>query len=295
MKREYRSKSSVTAGVQYYSIAKIHEYESQMSQFFDTVRAFLFDMDGTLYLGDRLLPGARELLHHLLDAGIPFYLLTNNSSRARRDYWAKLQHMGLPVEAEQIITSGEAAAEFLREQYPAGRVFLLGTPSLEAEFFAHGFTLSAENPDFVVLGYDTTLTYAKLAHFVRLVAAGLPYYATHADVNCPAEDGYLPDAGAFIALIQASSGRQPDLIFGKPHPPILQVVEHRTGYKRPDLLMVGDRLYTDIAMGMSGVRTVLVLTGETRQEDLPGSPYRPDVVVPGLPELLELLRPADET
>ncbi len=249
---------------------------------------FLFDMDGTIFLGDRLLPGAREIVHFLRARGTPFYFLTNNSSRASADYAAKLTRLGLPVDPGAIFTSGEATALYLQGT-PAQRLFVVGTPSLEAEMEAHGFTLDSHAPDAAVLGFDTGLTYAKLWRLCDLVRAGLPYYATHPDFNCPTETGYMPDIGAMIAFVKASTGRDPDQVIGKPNPPIVQAVSKKTGVPPERLVMVGDRLYTDIALGRAGIATVLVLTGETKAADVPGSPHQPDIILNNVGELLELL------
>ncbi|HEC22567.1 MAG TPA: HAD-IIA family hydrolase, partial [Chloroflexi bacterium] len=237
-------------------------------------------MDGTLTLGERLLPGARRFLD-LLDANdIGYLLLTNNSSKHRGLYAARLRRLGLAVPEERIFTSGEATALTLRRRKPGARVFLVGTPALEEEFRRHGFTLTADAPEYVVLGFDTTLTYRKLWQLCDFVRAGLPYIATHPDLNCPVEGGYMPDIGATIAFVEASTGRRPDVIVGKPNPPIVEALMERAGGLPVEALcMVGDRLYTDIALGATGMKTVLVLTGETRREDLEGSPYRPDLVV----------------
>ena len=150
-------------------------------------------------------------------------------------------------------------------------------------------SLTADHPDFAVLGFDTTLTYAKLWKLCDLLAAGVPYIATHPDINCPTETGSMPDIGSMIEMIAASTGRRPDTIIGKPHPPIVAALAEKLGLPVRDLCMVGDRLYTDIALGKTGCATVLVLSGETRREDLDGSPFQPDFVLANLAELRDRL------
>jgi HAD superfamily hydrolase (TIGR01450 family) len=253
------------------------------------VRCFLFDMDGTVFLGGRLLPGAQSLFPYLDQREIPYFFLTNNSSRSRRDYFDKLTRLGLAVRLEQIFSSGQATALYLQRRMPGASLYLVGTPSLEEEFRQHGFTLTQNDPQVVVLGFDTTLTYEKLVHLCEFVHRGLPYIATHPDVNCPTENGFIPDIGATIALVAASTGRQPDVIIGKPNPPIVEIVAEKTGYAVDEIAMVGDRLYTDIALGQGGAYTVLVLSGETQTADLAGSPFQPDLVVANLAELQRLL------
>jgi HAD superfamily hydrolase (TIGR01450 family) len=250
------------------------------------VRCFLLDMDGTFYLGNSLLPGAHDLLAALGRRGIDYLFLTNNSSHNRAFYAQKLRTMGLDIPDERVFTSGEATALMLAEQKPGARIFLMGTPDLQAEFSQHGFELVEDEPDVVVLGFDTTLTYNRLWRLCDLVRAGLPYVATHADLNCPIESGgFMPDAGAMIAFVEASTGRKPDVVVGKPNRPIIETLMRKTSLPAEALCMVGDRLYTDVAMGAHGIVTVLVLSGETKREDLRKSPYRPNYVMENLVEL----------
>lgn len=249
------------------------------------IQCFLFDLDGTIYLGDRLLPGAEEFTAHLEQIGIPFFFLTNNSSRSKNDYLKKLSRLGLPADPESILTSGEATAIHLKQQKSSARIALFGTPSLEAEFLARGFQLVTQSPDFVVLGFDTTLTYDKLWRLCDLVRAGAPYIATHPDINCPTPDGFMPDIGAIVAFVAASTGRQPDTIVGKPYPTIIAAAVKKSGCPTEQLAMVGDRIYTDIAMGQVGITTILVLSGETKPEDIPNAPFQPDFVFDNLASL----------
>ena len=138
------------------------------------------------------------------------------------------------------------------KQKPAASLYVVGTPALEAEFERHGFTLTQKNPDYAVLGFDTTLTYAKIQTLCDLLVSGTPYIATHPDINCPTETGFMPDIGSMIAMIYTSVGRHPDIIIGKPHPPIVQAIVEKLGIPVDQLAMVGDRLYTDIALGRTG-------------------------------------------
>ena len=250
---------------------------------------FLFDLDGTVYLGDQLLPGARDLLAYLEENSRPYFFLTNNSSRSREDYVKKLAGYGLQTPVERIFSSGMATAIYLKNQKPNARVYLVGTPSLEEEFETYGFELSEDDPDFAVLGFDTTLTYQKIWKLCDLVVSGVPYIATHPDINCPTEDGFMPDIGAMMAMIESSTGKKADLIVGKPHQPMVDAIVSLTGFQPEQLTMVGDRLYTDIAMGEAGIQTVLVLSGETKREDIPAAPHQPDLVCENLGELLEIM------
>lgn len=263
---------------------------SESSERLNKVRCFLLDMDGTFYLSDRLLPGALELVSIFQRRGVEFLFVTNNSSRDRRQYADKIRRLGLDIQDDRIFTSGEATAIYLTAQRPGARVFLMGTPALEAEFESHGFKLVQDEPDFVVLGFDTTLTYVKLWRLCDFVRAGYPFVATHPDVNCPVEGGFMPDIGAMMAFVETSTGRRPDVIVGKPNRPIVDALEQKTGVPAAAMCIVGDRLYTDIALGAEGVTTVLVLSGETQREDLENSPYQPDFVMQDLAELAAVLK-----
>jgi 4-nitrophenyl phosphatase/NagD protein len=257
-----------------------------------TIKCFLMDMDGTIYLGDRLLPGAKQWLALLDTQGIPYLFLTNNSSRSRLEYADKLSRLGLPVPEERIFTSGEATAIYLKQTYPEASLYVVGTPPLREEFTRHGFQQTAVNPDVAVLGFDTTLTYDKLWKLCDLVTAGLPYIATHPDINCPTPGGFMPDIGAMIELVAASTGRRPDVIVGKPYAPIVTALADKTGFPVQAHCMVGDRLYTDVALGRWGITTALVLSGETQAADLEGSEFQPDFVVQDIAAMGALLQQA---
>jgi 4-nitrophenyl phosphatase len=259
-----------------------------MTHLIKSIQCLIFDMDGTIYLGSRLLPGAANSIHHLNEISFPYFFLTNNSSRSKEDYARKLTEMGLPTPEEKIITSGEATAIYLSKQNPGTKIFLVGTPSLEDEFRQNGFQLTEEDPAFVVLGFDTTLTYQKLVKLCNFVRDGIPYIATHPDINCPTEDGFIPDIGSIMALVKASTGRDPDVIVGKPYQPIVDAIAEKTGFSPTEMMIVGDRLYTDIALGKAGMRTALVLTGETHLEDLPSTPHQPDLILSDMFELFQL-------
>jgi HAD superfamily hydrolase (TIGR01457 family) len=258
------------------------------------IKCFLLDMDGTFYLGSRLLPGALELIEVLDQRGIQYLFLTNNSSRTRKEYVEKMRRLGLDLPENKIFTSGEATAIYLTSRKPGAALYVVGTPALEREFVEHGFRLSSTDPDYVVLGFDTTLTYDKIWRLCDLVTAGVPYIATHPDINCPTETGFMPDTGAMIAMVAASTGKQPDIIIGKPYPPIVEALTEKLDLPVDALCMVGDRLYTDIALGQTGLTTVLVLSGETRPEDLAGSPFQPDFVMKDLSELVSRLIKSDQ-
>lgn len=252
-------------------------------------KLFLLDMDGTFYLGDELLPGAAEFLDFCRATGRKFTFLMNNSSRSKSDYVAKLARLGVTVTEREVYTSGDATLAYLAENGFSRKLLLIGTPSLEAQFEAAGYETAAKDPAAVVLGFDTTITYGKLTRLCDAVRAGLPYIATHPDFNCPVPGGYIPDTGAVIAFVKASTGREPDAVIGKPNGTIARAAAAAFGVTLAETCMVGDRLYTDIALGACGCGTALVLCGESTREDLAASGLRPDIVCENLADLYQAL------
>ncbi|MDD3410148.1 MAG: HAD-IIA family hydrolase [Eubacteriales bacterium] len=251
------------------------EYKARLAG----VRCFMLDMDGTFYLGNRILEGSLDFLNRLEETGRTALFLTNNSSKSGSAYVEKLKRMGVKAPFLNVLTSGQATGHYVLDAYPGQKAFLLGNESLRAEMEKMGVPLDDEHPDYVLIGYDTSLDYAKMTRVCDLVRAGLPYVATHPDFNCPTETGFAPDIGAIMAFIEASAGRRPDVIIGKPYEGIVKEALRVTGLKREELAMVGDRLYTDIATGVNfGVLSILVLTGEATLDDLKTSPVQPDLI-----------------
>jgi len=253
------------------------------------VRLFLLDMDGTFSIGHHMIPGSDRFLERARETGCRVLFLTNNSSADAARYAARFEDMGVQVPVEDILTSGAATAGILRRE-GVQRVYLVGTPSLEEEFRRAGLVLAADDPDAVVLGFDRTLTYEKLRIACALLRRGLPFVATNPDVNCPTPDGPIPDAGSFMAAIEASTGRGPDRVIGKPNPDFLVSAMALAEAGPRETAMVGDRLYTDVASGnAAGVLSVLVLSGESTEEMLDDSPHRPDVVAARLDALVPFI------
>ncbi len=251
----------------------------------------MLDMDGTIYLGDRLFPCTIPFLNCVKELGRRFLFLTNNSSKNRLAYVAKLGKMGIGVEPDDVFTSGEATTIYMKKAYPGARLFVMGMPTLEEEFRAAGFQLDADHPDCLVLGFDQSFDYGKMTRLCNLVRSGIPYIATHPDYNCPVENGFIPDIGAMIAYVQASTGRLPDKVVGKPHAGIAQAVMEKYGVEASGLAMVGDRLYTDIALGAeAGITSILVFSGETTREDYARSDIRADYCFADLSGITETLR-----
>ena len=254
------------------------------------VRCFLLDMDGTFYLGEKIIPGSLEFIRRVEETGRDFLFLTNNSSHNAAFYVQRLKRMGLTIGREKVLTSGEATAAVVKEMYPGKRAFVLGNEFLIEEMREAGVPVDMQNPEIVVVGYDTTLDYRKITAVCDFVRAGLPYIATHPDFNCPTETGFAPDLGAIMAFIEASTGRRADRVVGKPHTGIVQAALRRTGLSAGQMAMVGDRLYTDIETGLkSGMLSILVLSGETTPQMLAEYPNKPDLVFDRLADMIPLL------
>lgn len=254
------------------------------------IRCFMLDMDGAFYLGEKILPGSLDFINRLKETGRDFLFLTNNSSHNAKYYVKRLGRMGLEVDEKHILTSGEATAAIVLDKFPQKRAFVLGNEFLMEELSEAGVLIDQRNPDYVIIGYDTTLDYAKMTAVCDFVRAGLPYIATHPDFNCPTETGFAPDIGAIIAFIEASTGRRPDLIVGKPYGGIVDAALKRTGLEKSQLAMVGDRLYTDIRTGLEhGILSILVMTGETTPEMLKESDIHPDLVFDSLGGMIKFI------
>jgi HAD superfamily hydrolase (TIGR01457 family) len=254
------------------------------------VRCFVLDMDGTFYLGQELLPGAMEFFNAARATGHKILFLTNNSSHDGEYYVEKLHNMGCDVLDSEVYTSGMATCQYLNRVMKGKKAFLLGNKYLRSEFHKFGVPVSQGNPDIVVIGYDTTINYEKLCRVCALVRSGIPYIATHPDFNCPTEDGFVPDIGAVIAYIQASTGRVPDYVVGKPNEGIVEGMLELTGMGPGELCICGDRLYTDIATGVNhGLLSVCVLTGEATQASISESTVKPDLVFDRLGDLVNYL------
>lgn len=250
--------------------------------------AFAFDLDGTIYLQGTPLPGALELLAELRNRQVPHLFVTNNSSVSADHYLRKLNDLGLPVDREQVLTSGDVAKAHLLD-LGLTRPWLLATDEVRADFAKTGLVHTEDMPDSVLLAFDTSLTYGKLASATRFIGSGLPYLATHPDVTCPVPGGFLPDTGSFIELFHAATGRRPEVL-GKPMPGMSAEVARRLGRPPARIAFVGDRLETDIRMAAdAGFVGVLTLTGVTGRSELANATPQPDVTVTGMAELQQLL------
>ena len=250
-------------------------------------KVFFFDLDGTLYLGNKLFEGVIEIIKALQEHGKRYFFLSNNSSKSTSDYLKKLNKLSLKATRENIILSQHPTISYLKKNNYT-TVFLLGNESLKKEFIEEGFALSESNPEIIVLAFDQEMTYNRLVKASFLLQKGLPYIATHLDDKCPTEDGFIPDAGGIAALLYKTTERMP-VVFGKPNKEMLLFKLREIGAKPQDAVMFGDRLYTDIKMGISaGVTTCCVLSGETTLEMInKNKSEKPDYIINGIWEIME--------
>jgi NagD protein len=264
------------------------------------IKHLALDLDGTLYLGGRLFPFTLDFLKRMQEIGIGRTFFTNNSSVSTAGYVTKLRKLGIEAEAHELYSSTTATLDYLRKNRPElARLFVLGTPALRTEFEEAGYALhepSGEReligePDGVVVGFDSTLDYKRLSRAAYWISRGKPFYATNCDVVCPTDEPtLLPDCGAICKLLTHATGREPDAVLGKPSPEMLFGAMRRVGVAASEVAVVGDRLYTDVALGQAaGAVSVLVLSGETTLEQARSASAPPDLVVQDVKELGDML------
>lgn len=249
------------------------------------IASSLMDMDGVLIRGTQLIPGADQFIERLRAAGKPFLILTNNSMYTPRDLHARLQRIGLAVQPEELFTSGLATAQFLKQQKPGGTAYVIGEAGLTTALHDAGYVLTDANPDYVVIGETITYSFQRLTQAIRLIMDGARFIATNPDVIGPTETGMVPATGAVAALIAEATGVKPYFV-GKPNPLMMRAALRQIGGHSESSVMIGDRMDTDIIAGTeSGMRTVLVLSGVTRAEQVERFPYRPTHVLASVAEI----------
>ena len=260
------------------------------------LRHVVMDMDGTIYLGSRIFPFTLDFLRELERLGIGYSFLTNNPTRSPQDYLSKLEAMGIPCRADQMLTTSQAAVEYIQRHHPSvRRVYVLGTESLQELFRSRGYELvdetEAEAPDMLIVSFDTTLVYPRLCKAAWWASKGVPYLATNPDRVCPTEmETVLVDCGSIQKCIEYATGRKADVVLGKPDPTMLFELEDKLGLQRDEVAMIGDRVYTDIAMARNAdALPVLVLSGETTPELASEACEAGDLIVRDLEEFGLLL------
>lgn len=249
----------------------------------------LIDMDGVIYRGQSLIPGAQEFIEILLEQEVPFLFLTNNSQRTRRDVATKLQRMGISAEEQHVFTCAMATARFLAEQKPGGTAYVIGEGGLLQALHHNGYSIVESDPEYVVVGEGRTFTMEMIEAAVRMVIKGAKLIATNLDPNCPTDRGLRPGCGAIVAMLEAATGTKAFSV-GKPSPVMLRMARKQIKLPTEGTTIIGDTMDTDILGGVQlGYRTVLVLTGSTKRADLGSYAFRPDLIVDSIANLTSSL------
>ncbi len=249
--------------------------------------AFICDMDGVIYHGNKLLPHVHEFVNWLIDSGKKFLFLTNSSERSPKELAQKLARMGLDVPADNFYTSALATASFLATQCSGGSVYAIGEPGLVNALYDAGLSMNDYNPDYVVFGESRSFNYEKIEHAVKLIQNGAKLIGTNTDLTAPGENGIIPACRALISPIELTTGKKAYYI-GKPNPLIMRHALKKLDAHRADTVIIGDRMDTDIISGIeSELDTVLVLSGVTRKEDVDMFPYRPKYILNGVGDIVK--------
>lgn len=266
---------------------------------YKSMRLFLFDMDGTIYLGYDLFPFTSELLATIREQGHSYLFMTNNSSKSVADYVVKMKKLGIDAVPEDFITSSQVTAMYLLDHYDGKKLYVSGTESFKRELESAGvkniYDTYRDDIDVVVMGFDTELTFRKLEDVSKLLVRDLPFIAANPDLVCPTEFGYVPDCGSVCGMIYNATGKKPYYI-GKPRPemPLYAMERMKTIdplITKENTLVIGDRIYTDIACGVNaGVNSLLVLSGETTAEQAAKSETKPTAILPDCGDLLKILK-----
>ncbi|MBU3179811.1 HAD-IIA family hydrolase [Clostridium psychrophilum] len=253
------------------------------------VKCFILDLDGTVYLGDKILEGSIKFLEKLEKENIKFKFFTNNSSKNAKVYINRIRKMGYNLTDDMMLISNYVIINYIKENMPDKKVFVLGTQYLKDDFKDANINVVTEEADVVVVGFDTTLEYENVSKACEYIRNGATFLGVNPDFNCPTEDGFIPDCGAICAMITASTGVVPEF-FGKPSHHTLKFVLKDTGFREEEIAFVGDRLYTDIAIGKDNDSvTILVLSGEAKLEDLVESEIQPTLIFKSLGGVKDVL------
>lgn len=256
-------------------------------------RLFLFDMDGTIYEEEKVFEGAIELFELIEKRDGKYVFITNNSSKSVRDYIKKVNALGIKADIDNFFTSAQATALYLKKNYANKKIYCQGTRSLVRELIHSGINITEEVEDdvnVVLVGFDTEMTSEKLRKTCELLQRDIAYIATNPDLRCPVSFGFIPDCGAICGAIEAATEKQP-IFIGKPEPTMVNIVRNKFSYSAEETVVIGDRLYTDIATGLNaGVTTVCVLTGETQKSDIEKGDIKPDLTFYSVKEMYEVMK-----
>lgn len=250
------------------------------------IKNVISDMDGVIYRGSKLIPGAKEFVHRLLEKKIKFLFLTNNSEQTPIDLLRKLEKLGISgLSEEHFFTSAKATAMFLAKQVKHGTAFAIGGGGLVNELYQVGFSISETDPDYVVVGKTSAVNFEMIKKAANLIKAGARFIGTNPDIVDPASDGLEPACGVFLKAIEVASGKAPYIV-GKPNPMMMRLAKEILGAHSNETLMIGDRMDTDILGGMeAGMKTALVLSGVSSEKTIDEFPYRPDFVFADVGEI----------
>lgn len=263
-------------------ICKTLNLENNPKDVLKKVKCFILDLDGTVYLGDKILEGSIEFLEALEKNNIVFKFFTNNSSKNSKFYINKIRKMGYKVSDDMMLISNHVIINHIKENMPNKKVFVLGNEYLKNDFREANINVVTDAADVVVVGFDTSLVYENVSKACEFIRNGAIFLGVNPDFNCPIENGFIPDCGSICSMITASTAVVPEF-FGKPSHHTLKYILEDTGFKEEEIAFVGDRLYTDIAIGKDNASvTILVLSGETKPEDLIKSEIQPTLVFDSL-------------
>ncbi|WP_435154406.1 HAD-IIA family hydrolase [Haladaptatus sp. DFWS20] len=259
----------------------------------DSKEAIFFDLDGTIYLDDDLVDDAKARVESLRESGVDVYFLTNNSSRWKDDYVAKLNELGVDCDTENLLLSTDGVIQYLRDE--DDEVYVLGTTAMRDALAEHGIEIGDDDPEHVVVGFDTELTYEKARNATLAIRDGATFLLAHPDAVCPTAAGMVPDCGSIGALIERATDRRPDRIFGKPNAEMIQHVLDKNGYTPDEVVVVGDRLETDVQLAENvGCESVCVLTGDATRPDIERSDISPTLVAPSVAVLDQFVSASSE-
>ena len=271
----------------------IYDYFHKPADELKNKKLWLFDMDGTIYMENQIYDGTLDLLNYITSIGGKYVFITNNSSKSVNDYIAKVNNMGIKADKDNFYTSTQATAKYIKDKYGDILLFAVGTKSFLKELDELGIRYTTdydENVEAVILSYDNELTYEKLRNISKLLTKfDLPYIATNPDLVCPVEFGYVPDCGSFTMMIKNATGKSP-IFIGKPEPTMIEFVIKKYGFRKENSVVIGDRIYTDIASGLNaGVCSVCVLSGESTLETIKEDNRKPTYVFKDVKEIYELI------
>jgi NagD protein len=260
-----------------------------MEEIIETIKSkagFIIDMDGVIYHGNRLLPGVLEFLSWLEKSGKKYLFLTNSSERTPKELHEKLNRLGIDVGEEHFYTSALATAGFLASQTPNGSAFIIGEAGLIHALYSVGYTINNVNPDYVIVGDTHSYNFEMIEKGLNLVLKGARLIGTNSDVSGPVENGITPSTAALVAPIEIASGKKAYFV-GKPNPLMMRIARRILGLKTEEVIVIGDRMDTDIRCGLeSEIDTLLVLSGITQRVDIDKFPYRPQYILNGVIDLV---------